>query len=145
MCKLEIISIYRNVFKDYYNRKHETARLGRANAVFPVRWYPSGEGAVSVFGLPFPRHEFVDAVDLVIGQALEDPCQPCFGVDIVHLGGLDERVGDGGCFSAADGPHEQVILAAEANCPFILPMSEKNEKSITDGIPILAEKSVSGG
>ena len=40
---------------------------------------------------------------------------------------------------------EQRILAIEGNCPFILPMSEKNEKSITDGIPILAEKSVSGG
>jgi hypothetical protein len=65
--------------------------------------YPSGVGAVSgFFGLPVPRHEFIDAIDLVIRQALEDPCEPRFGVDVVHLGGLDERVGDGGRFSAAD-------------------------------------------
>lgn len=67
--------------------------------------YPSGVGAVSGFlslRLPVPRHEFVDAVDLVIGQALEDPCQPCFGVDVVHLCRFNELVGDGGCLSAAD-------------------------------------------
>ncbi len=65
--------------------------------------YPSGVGAVSgVFGLPIPGHEFVDAIDLVIRQALEDPCEPCLGVDVVHLGGLDKSVGDGGCLSAAD-------------------------------------------
>tara|TARA_R100000935_G_scaffold57724_1_gene92347 strand:- start:424 stop:774 length:351 start_codon:yes stop_codon:yes gene_type:complete len=41
--------------------------------------YPSGVGAVSgLFRLPVPRHEFVDAIDLVIKQALKDPCErPC--------------------------------------------------------------------
>lgn len=55
-----------------------------------------------VFGLPVPRREIFDAIDLVIRQALEDPCEPRFGVDIVHLGGFDERVSDGSRFSAAD-------------------------------------------
>jgi len=51
--------------------------------------HPSGVGVVSdVFGLPIPGHEFVHAIDLVIRQTLEDPCEPRFGVDIVHLGGL---------------------------------------------------------
>ena len=65
--------------------------------------YPSGVGAVSgLFRLPVPRHEFVDAIDLVIRQALENPCEPCLGVDVVHLGGLNKRVGNGGSLPAAD-------------------------------------------
>lgn len=65
--------------------------------------YPSGVGAVSgLFGLPIPRHEFADAMDLVVWQALEDQCEPLFGADVVQLAGFHERVGDGGRFSAAD-------------------------------------------
>ena len=67
----------------------------------------NGKGAISgFFGQPVPRHEFIDAIYLVIWQSLEDPCEPGFGIDVVHLGRLDESVGDGGCLSAADGPHE---------------------------------------
>lgn len=65
--------------------------------------YPSGVGAVSGgFSLPGPGHKFFDAIDLVIWQALENPCEPRFGIDVVHLGGFHEGVGDGGCLSAAD-------------------------------------------
>lgn len=65
--------------------------------------YPSGVGAVSgVFGLPVPRHEIFDAIDLVIRQALEDPCEPRFGVDVVQLACLHECVGDCGSFAATD-------------------------------------------
>jgi hypothetical protein len=65
--------------------------------------YPSGDGAVSVFfGVPVPGHEFVDAIDLVIGEALENPCEPCLRIDVVQLAGFHERVGDGGGLSAAD-------------------------------------------
>lgn len=65
--------------------------------------YPSGVGAVSgVFGLPVPRHKIVDAIDFVLRQALEDPCEPCLGVDVVQLAGFHERIGDCSRFSAAD-------------------------------------------
>ena len=55
-----------------------------------------------------PRHELVDPVDLVVWQAFENPCQPGLGIDIAHLGGLDEGVGDGGSLAAADRAHEQI-------------------------------------
>jgi hypothetical protein len=65
--------------------------------------YPSGVGAVSgLLGLPVPRHEFIDAIDLVIRQALEDRCEPCFGVDVVQLACLHECVGDCGSFAATE-------------------------------------------
>jgi len=68
-----------------------------------VTEYPSGVGAVSgVFGLPVPRHKIVDAIDFVLRQALEDPCEPCLGVDVVQLAGFHERIGDCSRFSAAD-------------------------------------------
>ncbi len=46
-----------------------------------------------------PRHEFIDAIDLVIRQAVEHPCEPCFGINVIHLGGFDEGIGDGSGFS----------------------------------------------
>ena len=80
--------------------------VGTARALISGKWRivvsvrcRCGSG---VFGLPVPRREIFDAIDLVIRQALEDPCEPRFGVDIVHLGGFDERVSDGSRFSAAD-------------------------------------------
>ena len=63
--------------------------------------------------VPYPWHEFIDAIDLVIRQSLRDPGEPCFGVDVVHPGGLDERAVDGGFFFTADGSHEQVVFAAK--------------------------------
>ena len=80
------------------------------------RGYPSGVGAVSgVFGLPVPGHKFVDAIYLVIGEALENPCEPCLGIDVVQLAGFHERVGDGGRLPATDGPHEQIIFPSKGN------------------------------
>ncbi len=34
--------------------------------------------------------------DFVIGDAAEDIGQPSLGIDAVQLGGLDQRIGDGG-------------------------------------------------
>ena len=46
--------------------------------------YPSGDGAVSgFFGVPVPGHKFVDAIDLMLGEALENQCEPCLGIDVV--------------------------------------------------------------
>ena len=70
---------------------------------------------LSVFGLPDPRHAFVDAVDLVIREMFAHPCQPCLRIDAVHFGCFDEGIGDGSCFTAADGAHEQVVFAAQSD------------------------------
>ena len=43
-----------------------------------------------------PRHQFVQPSDFVIGDAAEDIGQPSLGIDAVQLGGLDQRIGDGG-------------------------------------------------
>ncbi len=91
--------ITRNLLSDHPIRGMWYADPG----LFMETTYPSGVGAVSgVFGLPVPRHKIVDAIDFVLRQALEDPCEPCFGVDVVQLAGFHERIGDCSRFSAAD-------------------------------------------
>ena len=68
------------------------------------RWQPSGIGALARRGGPLlrsilsvtPRHQFVQPSDFVIGDAAEDIGQPSLGIDAVQLGGLDQRIGDGG-------------------------------------------------
>ncbi len=40
-----------------------------------------------------PGQEFVDPIDLVIGNAAEDGGEPGLGVDAVELGGLDQGTG----------------------------------------------------
>lgn len=46
----------------------------------------------------------------MISDACEDIGEPCLGVDVVELGGLDERVDDGGALSAAIGTAEQPLV-----------------------------------
>ncbi len=48
-----------------------------------------------------PRHEFVDARDLVVRDAAEIVGKPCLRINAVQLGGLDRRIGDGGGFGRA--------------------------------------------
>ena len=54
--------------------------------------YASGLTGVDLFSRPVPRHEVIEAVDLVICDAGENPAKPCFGIDTVHAAGLDERI-----------------------------------------------------
>ena len=49
----------------------------------------------------------------MIGDAGEDIGKPCLRIDIVELGGLDERVDDSSTLPAAVGAAEQPCLAAE--------------------------------
>ena len=66
------------------------------------------------------------------------------GIHAVELRRLGESV-HGSCLIAAGiGAGEEVVLAPQRNCPFILPMSGRNLKSITAGIPILVARSASG-
>ena len=62
-----------------------------------------------------PRHQLIDAIDLVIRQTFEHPGQPSFGIDVIHLGCFDERIGDGSGLATADGAHEQVVFAAQGD------------------------------
>ena len=52
-------------------------------------------------GLEVPGRQFVDPVDLVVGDAGEDVGQPDLRIDAIELGGLDQGVGDRGGFAAA--------------------------------------------
>ncbi len=48
-----------------------------------------------------PRHEFIEAVDFVVCNVLQNPAQPSLRVDAIEFGGLDQGEGDGHCFAAA--------------------------------------------
>ena len=43
-----------------------------------------------------PRHELVEARDLVVRDAAESVGEPCLRIDVVQLGGFYQRIGDGG-------------------------------------------------
>jgi len=62
---------------------------------------------------PVPRQELVEPCGGVICDAGEDIGEPCLRVDIVELGGLDQRVDDGGALTATIRAAEQPSLAAE--------------------------------
>ncbi len=48
-----------------------------------------------------PRHELVEARDLVVRDAAESVGEPCLRINAVQLGGLDQRIGDGSGFGRA--------------------------------------------
>ena len=62
--------------------------------------YASGLTGVDLFSHPIPWHEFFEAGHFVISNPSEDPTKPGFRIDAVHTTGLDERIGDGGSFTA---------------------------------------------
>ena len=47
-----------------------------------------------------PRHEVVDTVYWMILDAFEDPSKSGFGIYLVHLGSLNERISYSGRFAA---------------------------------------------
>ena len=49
---------------------------------------------------PVPGEEFIDAVDRMIGYAVDDVGEPGFGIEVIQARGLDERVHDSGAASA---------------------------------------------
>ncbi len=48
-----------------------------------------------------PRHEFVEAHDLVVRDEAENVGEPRLRINTVQLGGLDQCIGDGGGFAPA--------------------------------------------
>jgi len=109
-----------------------------------VRRLAEVTGSVGCSRLPVPWQELVDPIDWMIGDATDDIAEVCLGIEPVKAGGLDNGVHGGGAFSAGIGTGEQPVLSPQGNYPFILPMSGKNWKFITAGIPILAVRSSSG-
>lgn len=70
-------------------------------------------GDVSAVGLPVPRQEVIEAPSGVAGDAGEDIGQPGLGIDVVELGGLDQRVDHRGSLAAAIRAAEQPGLPAK--------------------------------
>ena len=77
----------------------------------------------------------------MLGDARQNVGEPSLRIDVVHFGGDDQAVHDGGTIAATIGAAEQPRLATQSNRPFILPMSGRKWKFITDGIRILAARS----
>lgn len=69
--------------------------------------------AAGVLKLHFPRQQFVDAVDRVLCDALEDMPQVGLRVDAVELDRADESVNRGGAAAAGVGAGKQVVAAPE--------------------------------
>jgi len=42
-----------------------------------------------------PRHQFVQTVDLVVGDAVEDIGQPCLRINAIQLGGINQGKDNG--------------------------------------------------
>ena len=73
--------------------------------------------------MPVPGQEFVNALGGVIRQAGEHVGKPGLRIDIVELGGVNERQHRRGALAAAIGADEQPRLAAQCNLAVILPIS----------------------
>jgi len=65
--------------------------------------------------LPMPWQEFVEVGCRVIGDAAEYVGEPCLRVDVIELGGADQRVHHSGTLATAVGPGEQPGFAADRN------------------------------
>lgn len=74
----------------------------------------------------------------MIVDPVEDVGQVGLRVEAVHLRGFDDRHGAGQGFAAGIRAGKQPVAAADAQFPFILPMSAKFIGFIINGMPILA-------
>jgi hypothetical protein len=84
---------------------------------------------------PSPRQQFVETVDgMSLDHAREYVVQVSVGLDTIEFAGFDQRTDDCPTISAAVAACEQMVLATEGHCPFILPISGKKLKSIIVGI-----------
>ena len=101
----------------------------------------SGYGLEGLSSDVGPREEFIDgAVEMSIDDLGQQVGQIGVGFDAAQLTVFDQRGDDGPVVAAAVGAGEERVLAVESHSPFILPMSGRSWKSITNGIPISAVK-----
>ena len=76
-----------------------------------------------------------------VGHALQDVFEPGEGLDVVELCGGEEGADGRPPDAATVRAREQMVLAPESHCPFILPMSGRSWKSTTGIIHISAARS----
>ena len=62
-----------------------------------------------------PRHEVVDTVCWMILDAFEDPSRSGFGIYLVHLGSLNERISYSGRLAACLQSHEQIVFTVQGD------------------------------
>jgi hypothetical protein len=98
----------------------------------PEDW--SGSLCGEVLRSPIPGQEVGDPLGWMIRQAREYVSEPGLWIDVVELGGLDERVDGGRAMPAFVGAREGPVLAADRNLAVILPISGKMSSSIIAGI-----------
>ena len=65
--------------------------------------------------LVVPWQEIVDPALGMVGDAVDGVAQPCFGIDLVELGGLDEAVDRCGAVAALVGACEQPVFATDGD------------------------------
>ena len=88
---------------------------------------------------PIPGQQFVEFRGWMIGDAAEHVGEPSLRIDVIQLGGLDQREHRGGAASTGIGAGEQPVLAADRNRPVILPMSGRRSRSIIAGTHIMGD------
>ena len=82
----------------------EDSTWGRHNQAASSRW----------LRLPVPRQQLVER-DRVLGDAGEDIGEPGLRIDVVHLGGDDQAVHQGGALAAAIGTREEPRFSAKSD------------------------------
>jgi hypothetical protein len=101
----------------------------------------SGHGPERGRGGVGPWQEFVEtALGMAVDDAADDVGQVVVGLQADELAGLDQGSDDGPMFGAAVGAGEECIFPIEGHHPFILPMSGRSWKFITDGTLIAARR-----
>ena len=82
-------------------------------------WRPIGSSSFGgdVLPVPVPGQEFVNALGGVIRQAGQHVGEPSLRVDIVELGGCDQRVDCSGAPAAFVGASEGPVLSPKGNGP----------------------------
>lgn len=116
-------------------------RLTRCGAVVRSAGGLHGPGV----RLPLPRQQFVQARDGKIGDAGEHIGELRLWVNVVETASRDGGGYGGGSIGPTLETGEGPVSTPEGLCPFILPISVRNWKFITVGIPILAARPVCGG
>ena len=103
-----------------------------------------GHGLEWLGGCVGPREQLVDgAVEVSIDDLCQHVSEVSIRFDAAEFAVLNQCGDDGPVVTPAVGTREERILTIESHFPFILPMSGRSWKSITNGIHISAVKLVS--
>ena len=90
----------------------DVGRLARAT---PHPFRGAGSGGGTAFHLPVPGQQVVDPLCGIIEHSSEDIGEPGLRIDVVELGGLDQRVDGSGPPAAFVGAGECPVVASDRN------------------------------